>query len=113
MRTLTRARRVLGDESHFTIDIANTLATALLAVGEVEAARQLSEDTLAQARRAFGEDHPRTLKAAHNLATTRRLLPGEESVGLLAPSAARRSRVDHEPEPVALLCVPPYPEGTE
>lgn len=37
--TLTRARRVLGDESHFTLDTANNLADTLQALGEVEAAR--------------------------------------------------------------------------
>ncbi len=71
---VARARRVLGDESHFTMDVANNLAIALLALGEVEAARQLSEDTLVRARHVFGEDHPHTRKAADNLAAARRLL---------------------------------------
>jgi uncharacterized protein HemY len=71
--SLSRARRVLGDESLYTIDSANNLASALLALGQVETARQLSEETLTQARRVFGE-HPRILKAAHNLAAALRLL---------------------------------------
>ena len=43
------------------------------ALGEFEAAWQLSEDTLARARRVFGDSHPRTLKAADNLAAALRL----------------------------------------
>jgi hypothetical protein len=78
--TLARARRVLGNENYFTIDVANNFATILLAVGEVEAARQLSEDTLARARGVFGEDHPRTRKATHNLTAAWRLLYAAEPV---------------------------------
>jgi hypothetical protein len=62
---------VLGSESYLTVDLANSLAAALLAEGEAETARQLSEHTLAQARQVFGEDHPRTRKAADNLAAAR------------------------------------------
>lgn len=39
----------------------------------IEAARQLSEDTLTRAQRMFGDSHPRTRKAAHNLTTALRL----------------------------------------
>jgi len=42
-------------------------------VGELEAAGQLSEDTIAWARRTFGDNHPRTQKAADNLAAAFRL----------------------------------------
>jgi hypothetical protein len=38
---------VLGDESYLTVDLANKLAAGLLAEGEVETARQLSEGTVA------------------------------------------------------------------
>lgn len=62
------------------MDVANNLAAALRALGEIEAARQLSEDTLVRARRIFGDDHPRTRKAADNLASTRRLVSEAESV---------------------------------
>jgi hypothetical protein len=43
-------------------------------MGDPEAARRLSEDTLTRARRVFGEDHPRTRKAADTLAAALRSL---------------------------------------
>ena len=40
---------------------ANNLAIALRELGEVQAARDLDQDTLARRRRVLGEDHPNTL----------------------------------------------------
>jgi hypothetical protein len=81
--TLTRARRVLGEEHNRTADVANTLAAALLAAGEVEAARQLSECTLTQARSAFAPDHPYAREAADILAAARN--PDVRNSGANAP----------------------------
>ncbi|MGH3805415.1 MAG: tetratricopeptide repeat protein [Pseudonocardiaceae bacterium] len=49
-------------------------------MGELEAARQLSADTLTRARRVFGDDHPRTRKAAKNLAAAQRLVRGDSDL---------------------------------
>ena len=37
-------------------------------LGEVQAARDLDQDTLARHRRVLGQDHPDTLYSAYNLA---------------------------------------------
>jgi hypothetical protein len=37
-------------------------------MGQVQAAKELDEDTLDRRRRALGEDHPLTLTTARNLA---------------------------------------------
>ena len=37
-------------------------------LGDLQAARELDEDTLARRRRVLGEDHPDTLTSASNLA---------------------------------------------
>ena len=47
---------------------ASNLAICLRALGEVQAARELDEDTLARTRRVLGEDHPYTLAFANGLA---------------------------------------------
>ncbi|MGQ0777118.1 MAG: hypothetical protein ACT4NY_22340 [Pseudonocardiales bacterium] len=47
---------------------------AAVAIGEFEAARELSQDTLARARCVFGDNHPRTQKATDNLAAALHLL---------------------------------------
>jgi hypothetical protein len=58
--TLTRCRRVFGDDHAATLYLRVTLAGALAVLGEVQAARELAADTLAPCRRAFGDDHPIT-----------------------------------------------------
>jgi len=69
-----RTRRVLGDDSPFTINAANNLAADLHALGEHETARRLGQETLARARRVLGDAHPLTRRAADNLAAIRRVL---------------------------------------
>ena len=66
--TLTRTRRVDGDDHPNTLTSANNLAADLTALGEHERARQLDEDTLTRKRRVLGDDHPDTLSSANNLA---------------------------------------------
>lgn len=46
----------------------------LRALGEVQAARDLAQDTLDRKRRVLGEDHPSTLTSARNLAADLRAL---------------------------------------
>jgi ornithine cyclodeaminase/alanine dehydrogenase-like protein (mu-crystallin family) len=65
--TLTRMRRVLGDDHPHTLESAGSLAVALREVGQYEQARQLGEDTLARTRRVLGDDHPHTLRLARIL----------------------------------------------
>jgi uncharacterized protein (DUF1778 family) len=58
----------------------------LAAVGEVERACELAEDTLNRERRVLGPDHPHTLDTAANLA--------EDLAGLGEIQAARRLAED-------------------
>ena len=51
-----------------------------LRLGEVQAARDLNQDTLDRRRRILGHDHPDTLNSAHNLAIDLRAL-GEADDG--------------------------------
>ena len=53
---------------------ANNLAADLRDLGEVQAARDLDQDTLDRRRRVLGEDHPDTLTSAENLAADLRAL---------------------------------------
>jgi hypothetical protein len=66
--SLTRYRRVLGDDHPDTLVAAHDHATHLRASGEYQQARALDEDTLGRRRRVLGEDHSDTLASAHNLA---------------------------------------------
>ena len=68
--TLTRRRRVLGDDHPDTLTSASNLAVDLHALGEYQQARALDEDTLTRPRRVLGDDHPDTLISANNLAAT-------------------------------------------
>jgi Tetratricopeptide repeat len=52
---------VLGPDHLFTLLAATALTLALVAVGEVEPARALGEDTLQRSRRVLGPGHPVTL----------------------------------------------------
>jgi hypothetical protein len=47
---------------------ATILANDLRELGEVQAARDLDQDTLDRRRRVLGQDHPDTLASATNLA---------------------------------------------
>jgi hypothetical protein len=53
---------------------ATILAHDLRELGEVQAARDLNQDTLDRRRRIPGQDHPDTLNSAHNLAIDLRQL---------------------------------------
>ena len=50
---------------------ATNLAASLRALGEVQAARDLDQDTLTRRRQVLGEDHPDTLLSARYLAEDR------------------------------------------
>ncbi|MGV9249791.1 tetratricopeptide repeat protein, partial [Streptomyces sp. NPDC003710] len=65
--TLTRRRRVLGEDHPDTLITASNLAVRLAALGQSEEARTLGEDTLTRRRRVLGEDHPDTLTTARFL----------------------------------------------
>jgi hypothetical protein len=66
--TLTRSRRVLGEDHPSTLRSANNFAFGLRVLREYQAARELDEDTLTRKRQVLGEDHPDTLNSANNLA---------------------------------------------
>jgi hypothetical protein len=72
--TLTRLRRVLGDDYPDTLTSASRLAADLRGLGEYQQARAFDEDTLARRRRVLGDDHPDTLISANNLAADLRAL---------------------------------------
>src|SRR5690242_4975201 len=62
--TLTRRRRVLGDDH--TLTSASSLAADMHGLGQHQQARDLDEDTLTRRRRVLGDDHPDTLTSANN-----------------------------------------------
>ena len=74
------AGAILGHDHFDTLASAASLATDLRALGEVQAARDLDQDTLARRRRVLGHDHPDTLASAADLATDLRAL-GEADNG--------------------------------
>ena len=71
---MARRRRVLGEEHPATLWSACHLAADLRELGELTAARDLDQDTLARRRRVLGEDHPETLLSAGNLAADLRAM---------------------------------------
>jgi hypothetical protein len=78
--TLTRRRRMLGDNHPDTLTSASRLAADLRELGEYQGARALDEDTLARRRRVLGDDHPDTLISANNLAADLRALNEPEKM---------------------------------
>lgn len=56
--TLTRRRRVLGQDHPDTLCSAINLAADLRALGENDQAGELDDDTLIRCRRVLGEDYP-------------------------------------------------------
>jgi hypothetical protein len=50
------------------------MAVDMRDLGEVQAARDLDQDTLDRKRQVLGEDHPDTLTSARNLALDLRIL---------------------------------------
>ncbi|MFF9574906.1 tetratricopeptide repeat protein, partial [Streptomyces rubiginosohelvolus] len=86
-----------------TLGTASNLAINLSAVGLMEEARDLGEDTLARRRRVLGEDHPDTLRSASNLAINLSALGlMEEARDLGEDTLARRRRVLGEDHPDTL-----------
>ena len=69
-----RRRRTPGDNHPDTLNSADNLAADLRALGELQAARDLDQDTLDRRRRILGQDHPATLTSADNLAADLRAL---------------------------------------
>ena len=69
-------RRILGHDHPDTLYSAHNLAINLRKLGDVQAARDLDQDTLDRRRRVLGHDHPDTLNSAHNLAIDLRALAG-------------------------------------
>jgi hypothetical protein len=90
--TLTRYRRVLGNDHPDTLRSAHNLAVSLRALGEHEQARELGEDTLSRRRRVLGDDHPDTLLSAHNLAVSLRALGEHERARRLHEDTLPRRR---------------------
>ena len=62
--TLTRRRRILGDDHPDTLTSASQLAQDLFGLGNYRQARELQEETLSGRRRILGDDHPSTLFSA-------------------------------------------------
>jgi Tetratricopeptide repeat len=68
------AAALLGEDHRSTLFSTSSLAADLRALGEVQAARDLDQDTLDRRRRVLGEDHPDTLASARDLAADLRAL---------------------------------------
>jgi Tetratricopeptide repeat/Domain of unknown function (DUF4062)/NB-ARC domain len=87
-----------------TLRSASNLAVVLRAVGELERAFQLAEQTLARSRRVLGDDHPDTLASASNLAVVLRAVGElERACQIEEETLARRRRVlgDDHPDTLA------------
>ena len=65
---------MLGDEHPITLISMNDLAETLRALGDLQRARELHEQTLTARRRMLGDEHPATLTSKNNLAAVRREL---------------------------------------
>ena len=60
LKALAIPKQVLGDESPYTADFANDLASLYLAMGEYEQAEALFENSLKIAEESLGPDHDQT-----------------------------------------------------
>lgn len=65
---------MLGDNHPNTLSSMHHLAGTRRALGDLQGARQLHEQTLAGRRRILGDDHPDTLASMSKLAEVRRKL---------------------------------------
>jgi hypothetical protein len=102
--TLTRYRRLLGDDHPLTLTSASNLAIDLRELGEVQAAQELDEDTLARRRHLLGDDHRSTLISANNLAIDLRELGEVQAARELdEDTLVRRRRVLGEDHPDPLI----------
>jgi hypothetical protein len=57
-----------GQDHPSALRSASNLAADLRELGEVQAARDLDQDTLDRRRRVLGPGHPDTLRSSYNLA---------------------------------------------
>ncbi len=102
--TLTRRKRLLGEDHPNTLVSANNLALDHSSLGEPQRARELNEDTLAHRRRILGDDHHHTLSSASNLAIDLRTLGEHERARELdEDTLARRRRVLGEDHPTTFI----------
>ena len=91
---------MLGEDHPDTLISASNLAIDLRALGEVQAARDLDQDTLDRRRRVLGDDHPDTLCSANNLAADLRALGEVQAARELDQDTLdRRRRVLGEDHP--------------
>jgi TIR domain/Tetratricopeptide repeat/NB-ARC domain len=98
-----RISRLLGDDVPDILTAAANLAAAMAALGEHQAAREVTEDTLERRRRLYGDDHPHTLASAANLAVHLNALGEHQAVReLAADTLARRRRVLGDDHPHTL-----------
>ncbi|WP_448617741.1 FxSxx-COOH system tetratricopeptide repeat protein [Geodermatophilus sp. URMC 65] len=89
---LDRWRVNLGPDHPDTLTVANRLALALLAAGQVASGHALAQDTLQRCRRAHGMEHVTTLEAAAILATALNQLGKAEPARTLGQDTLRRCR---------------------
>jgi hypothetical protein len=88
----TRWSTTLGDDHPHSQTITTALAFALGALGDLQAARVLDEDTLTRRRRVLGDDHPATLSSASNLALRLADLGDLQAARVLAEDTLARRR---------------------
>ena len=81
-----------GPDHPNTLRVATTLAVTLAVLGEVSAARDLAQDTLARGRRVLGDDHPTSLYSAAVLTTALAALGEVSAARDLAQDTLARSR---------------------
>ena len=114
-RALELRRCRLGDDHLDTLESAGSLSRNLWALGQVEPARQLAQDTLTRCRRVLGKDHPLTLRSANSLTMARWRLGQYEPARQLAEDTLTRHRRtlghDHPPYPALGHPCHPRPVG--
>jgi hypothetical protein len=93
-----RRRRILGEDHEDTLAAATSLAAALYADGDFDAARSVAEDVWERRAQAQGPDHPDSLDAAEFLSYATSLsLAGHEkriqAARIALDTLARRERV--------------------
>jgi tetratricopeptide (TPR) repeat protein len=90
--TLTRSRRVLGDDHPHTLHAAHHLAIYLWDLGQYEPARHLAMDALTRCRRVLGNNHPFTVRLSVILAYAHWGLGQYEQARQLAESTLTHCR---------------------
>ena len=89
--------KTYGDRHPFTLAAGINYASDLAACGELGAAIQLGQETLAKCRVSLGDDHPDTLMAAANLAIDEAAVgePGSGRADARRRAAPVRADADH------------------